>query len=150
MTKQPDLIELSKLHAAAQNKYTYFLLAASGACIGFSVQKTEGMVLSWNLVLCGLAVFCWGLSFYCGCKNVVSQKIAMSTNIELLQLKRGIHPQQPTEFMHTQAEINATKEALESVISRGTWHYRWQFRFLVLGALLFIAWHIQRMIFGWG
>ena len=39
-----DLIQqVRQSHENGQEKYTYFLLAAAGAAIGFAVQRTEGL-----------------------------------------------------------------------------------------------------------
>lgn len=69
MSLDDAISDLHKAHQAAQEKYTYFLLAAAGAAIGFAIQKTEGLTLSWWLLPVALATICWGISFHFGCKN---------------------------------------------------------------------------------
>jgi hypothetical protein len=55
MSVDSVISNLHKAHQAGQEKYTYFLLAAPRATIGFAVQKTEGLALSWWLLLVALA-----------------------------------------------------------------------------------------------
>ena len=55
---EKDLIQqVRESHENGQEKYTYFLLAAAGAAIGFAVQKTEGLLLSWWLLPVAFSIF---------------------------------------------------------------------------------------------
>lgn len=137
--------EVWRQHRQAQDKYTYFLLAAASAAIAFAVQKTEAISLSWTLAPVGLAVLAWGGSFYCGCKNLVWVQSSAMANYSLLQLQAGIHPQQPSHPAHVEAAISGVRSALESNIRKAQAHAIWQFRLLILGALLFLAWHVWRL-----
>ncbi|WOD14058.1 hypothetical protein [Paraburkholderia kirstenboschensis] len=47
---QVDSDELWKRHHDGQDKYTYFLLAAAGAAIGYALQKADGDKLSMWLI----------------------------------------------------------------------------------------------------
>lgn len=147
MVENSHLLELYKQHGAAQDKYTYFLLAAAGAAIGFAVQKTEGLRLSWQLASCGVAVLCWGLSFYCGCKNISWVKASIFANYSLLQLRQGSHPEQPPHPQLVQAAICGVESALGKNTAKAAFYYSWQFRLLIAGAVFFIIWHIQRLAF---
>jgi hypothetical protein len=146
MSEDSDLLEIYKQHGAAHEKYTYFLLAAAGAAIGFAVQKTEGVSLTWWLLACGVAVVCWGLSFYCGCKGIGLVKSAMHANYGLLQLRRGIHPSQPSHPQELQIAMSSVGATLDRLISEGAGYYNWQFRFLVTGAIFFLVWHVQTLV----
>ena len=56
-------LEVYRQHRVSQDKYAYFLLAAAGAAIAFSLNQTHSAALSrshWSLAGAGL---CWGLSF---------------------------------------------------------------------------------------
>jgi hypothetical protein len=136
---------LHKAHQVGQEKYTYFLLAAAGAAIAFSVQKTEGLKLSWWLLPVALSVASWGLSFYCGCKNVVWVQSSIFANFNLLQLKRGTHPDQPPHAEHSAAAVRGVSSALASNGTKAEFYARWQFRLLILGAVLFILWRVLEM-----
>ena len=136
---------LPKAHTDAQDKYTYFLLAAAGAAIAFSVQKTEGMALSWWLTPVALATSAWAGSFFCGCKNLSWVGAALSANFALLQLRQGSHPKQPPHPQLLEAAISGTSTALEGNVLKAQRFALWQFRLLVIGAALFIAWRVLEM-----
>lgn len=146
MADNKDLLELYKQHQASQDKYTYFLLAAAGAAIGFAVQKTEGQLLSLWLLPVGLAIVCWGVSFYYGCKNIVWVQTAIYANSSLLQLKSGTHPQQPPHQQLADAAISGVRNALETNVNKAQFFGIWQFRMLITGAVLFISWRILEMV----
>ena len=140
-----SLASLHKAHTDAQDKYTYFLLAAAGAAIGFAVQKTEGMPLSWWLTPVALAAATWAASFYCGCKNLTWVSAALSANYALLQLRQGTHPKQPPHPQLLEAAMSGTTTALEGNGTRAQRYAHWQFRLVVIGAALFIFWRILEM-----
>ena len=119
MPDNEDLLELYKQHRTGQDKYTYFLLAAAGAAIGFAIQKTEGLVLSWWLLPVAVATPCWVVSFYFGCKNLIWVQTTIYSNYNLLQLRRGVHPEQPPHPQLVQAAISGVEEALKINVSGG-------------------------------
>ena len=145
MTEQ-GLLELHKQHREGQSKYTFFLLAVVASALAFAVQKTSGEKLTWSMVPLGLATLSWGLSFYCGCKNLLWVQTAIFANYSLLQLESGIHPDQPPHPKLLQAAEEGVKRAIKKNIEGAEFHGKWQFRLLILGGILFIAWHILNMI----
>ena len=44
MSENNEPLELYKQHQASQDRYTYFLLAASGAAIGFAIQQNRWII----------------------------------------------------------------------------------------------------------
>lgn len=139
MPIESAIANLHKAHTDAQDKYTYFLLAAAGAAIAFAVQKTEGMSLSWWLTPVALATAAWAGSFFCGCKNLSWVGAALSANYALLQLRQGSHPKQPPHPQLLEAAISGTTTAFEGNVLQAQRFALWQFRLLVIGAALFIA-----------
>lgn len=137
--------ELWRQHRAGQDKYTYFLLAVSASAVAFAVQKTEGLKVSSDLYLAGAAALCWGLSFYCGCKNLLWVQSSLYANFNLVQLQGGVHPQQPGHPQILAAALEGVRSAADSNSNKAQLNAIWQFRLLILGALLFIAWHIWRI-----
>jgi hypothetical protein len=146
MSNNNDLLELYRQHQASQDKYTYFLLAAAGAAIGFAVQKTDSLLLSWWLAPVGMAILCWGFSFFCGCKNIVWVQTSIYANTSLLQLKAGVHPEQPPYPSHTVAAISGVRSAMESNAKKAQFYACWQFRLLIIGAVSFIGWRLLEMV----
>jgi hypothetical protein len=146
MAQDPFLQSLHKAHSDSQNKHTYFLLAAAGAAIGFAVQKTEGQKLSWWLLPVASATLLWAASFYFGCKNIDWVQRSMSANFNLLQLKKGMHPEQPPNLQVYEAAISGVTQALQVNIERAGFYSRWQFRTLIAGAVSFIVWRVIELV----
>lgn len=69
-----SLIEIHRQHRTGQDKYTYFLLAVTASAVAFAVQKTDGLKITYSLILLGATVLLWGGSFYCGVKNLKIQR----------------------------------------------------------------------------
>jgi len=145
MALDTSISALHKAHSDSQDKYTYFQLAAAGAAIGFAVQKTEGLPLSWWLLPVAAAALLWGFSFFFGCKNIDWVQRSMSANFDLLQLRQGSHPDQPPHPQILEAAVSGVSSALKGNTDRAGFYARWQFRCLVAGAVCFIAWRIVEM-----
>jgi hypothetical protein len=134
-----EKLELHRAVRESADKYIYFLLAASGAAIGFALTQTQEATLSKSMILLALAVVFWGLSFYCGCKQLVQTSGFTFLNYELLRVRQGEHPEFPREAS------GLIQDYLEKMSDRlGKWG-NWQFRFLITGAVLYVAWHVLEM-----
>ena len=130
---------------ASQEKYHYFLLAAAGAAIGFAVQKTDGIALSWWLLPVACATMSWALSFWCGCMAIRWVNTAMSANYHLLLLGDGRHLRQPQTPIETAAAKKGVTDAIGISIEKASTFAKFQFRLFVLGAVLFITWRVLEM-----
>ena len=139
------IMELHKQHRESQSKYTYFLLAASASAIAFAMQKTTGSTYSWFQLPLGGAIVLWALSFYYGCRNIEWVQTAVLANHGLLHLYDGAHPDQPQTPEETKAAITGTTKALYSNIENARVCGEKQFNFLIIGAVLFILWHLLEM-----
>ena len=137
--------ELYSQHRTVQDQYTYFLLATAGAAIAFAVQKTIGDKLSWSLIPLAAAVISWGFSFYFGCRNSGAVQETMMANMDYLNLKEGNHPRQPATQTELFIAINVTRQQAHEMSERSGFYSRGQFRFLILGGVLFIGWHVFEM-----
>lgn len=136
---------LSQQLAEAQSKYTYFLLAIAASGIALAVQRTTGHSLSWVLIPLGLAVASWGGSFWAGCQNRAYFSSTLYANLILLQVQDGSHPQVPRYPDAVAAAAEGVREAAEHNSSMANHWGKLQFRFLVLGAVFFITWHVIDM-----
>ena len=142
-----DLIQqIRESHENGQDKYTYFLLAVAGTAIGFALQKTEGLLLSWWLLPVAFSIIFWSLSFYFGCENINWVQISKVANYNLLRLKNGSHPEQPSNQESLDYAVSEVKSALSGNMGKAQLYYKWQFSFLVLGAIFFIGWRIVEMV----
>lgn len=130
----------------AQNKYTYFLLAAAGAAIGLAVNQTRDVSVALPQVPLALAVLCWGLSFFFGCRNLAYVNSGLYANADLFRVQRGKHPLVGTDLDKILAASEGIREAVKH---NSNWANRFshrQFRFLVAGAVLYVVWHVLEMV----
>jgi hypothetical protein len=140
-----DVKDLYLQHRTGQDAYTYFLLAAAASALAFAVQKTTDLKLGWSMAPLGAAALSWGLSFYFGCKNVTWVQTALQANMALLQLKSGSHPKQPSHPQEVGAALSGVTQALNHNVEKAYFYATWQFRTLIAGGILFLAWHIAEM-----
>lgn len=129
-----------------QSKYTYFLLAAAASCIALSVQRTTGSAVTWKEVPLGVAVLCWGASFWAGCYNRAYHSTTLYANVALLQLADGTHANQPSHPQAVRAAMEGVAAAAEQNSTSANRWGKWQFWMLITGAMSFICWHIIGMI----
>ncbi|SFJ53841.1 hypothetical protein [Bradyrhizobium sp. cf659] len=138
MNPRQDIYKASR---EGQDKYTYFLLAAAGAAIAFAVTQSQTATLSWSKLPLALAVLSWAFSFYAGCRQLRDVANVMSANYDMLRVQEGIHPQYPN---HPQV-LEIIEEAVRKLADKtGRWGV-WQFRFLILGAVFYVLWHVTEM-----
>ena len=133
-----------QLHSA-QWQYTYVLMATAASCIALCVQRTTGLPLSWNQVPLGLAVLCWGASFWFGCRNRALFSSMLYANFDFLNLSDGTHRQQPARPEMVRPAMVSISDAAQHNSSSANRYAKRQFAFLIAGALLFLCWHVFEM-----
>jgi len=138
--------EVYKQHRTAQDKYTYFLLTAAGAAIAFAMSRTQDAAISWTQAPLAGAVLCWGLSFYFGCRQLAYVESTLYANAGLLRVESGEYPGIGRDPHRVAAAREGVRAAIETNSKRASRFARWQFRFLIIGALFYIAWHIVGML----
>lgn len=137
--------DLYKIHTEGETKYVYFLLASAGAALGYALQQLEGVTISCWSSPAILALLSWLLSFFFGCTRIQTSHRLISANYSLLQLKDGIHPQQPDHPVITDAAIKGATQAAEKAVSDASRHFSLQFGFLIAGGLLFLVYRVADM-----
>jgi hypothetical protein len=136
-----ELRHLNRIHAEEHSKYVYFLLAATGAALGYALQKLGGAPYN-PLVWFGLAsIASWLLSFLFGCRHLTAIKAAIWCNYELLKLDRSVHSQKLFE---------AAYAAIQSNNERANSFFNWQFRLLAFGVVMFTAWRVALLFYSPG
>ena len=140
--------EVYSQYETLKGKFVYFLLAVDAACIALSVNRTTGMTLSLSMILIALAAVCWALIFFGGCKALVSQLSGISGNLELLRVSKGAHPVIGNDPQVIEWTENEMRRILDESAKNPVYWWKFQFRLLTLGAVLFIAWHITDMALG--
>lgn len=125
--------DFEKAHIASQEKYSYFLLAAAGAAIAFSLKKTESLSISWWMLPIAIALLCWMLSFFFGCKNIVWYQAVLRTEIYIART----HETPEAEFSNDQKRKSVSNlvAAMDTKLEKYAFYSKWQFIFLIAGAV---------------
>jgi hypothetical protein len=137
--------EIFKTHRAAQEKYIYFLLAATGAGIALIINQTHDSKLAWSMLPLGFAVMCWGLSFMYGCQHLSYVESTLFANHNLLRVEAGVHPDAGTNPQYIAAASAGIRSAIEHNSDKAASYARLQFKLLIAGAVLFLVWHVFEM-----
>ncbi|MBY4672296.1 hypothetical protein K6W12_16810 [Burkholderia multivorans] len=124
--------DLQQQIQASREKYTYFLLTAAGACIGYATEKVVGRpVVQGTLILAGVSLLAWAVSFCCGCWAIRHNEYSLRVNHFELTYARG--------SLNHQVAANA---AFHKVAGRANRASRFQFAFFLLGGICFVAWRL--------
>ena len=129
--------ELYSAFREGYNKYIYFLLAAAGAAIAFAVTQTQTAVLSPAKILLAISVASWGVSFFCGCRQILENIYLLKQNCILLRMQAS-GPRTPQNIQSLKNHVEDQEK------KTGKWG-NWQFRLLITGACFYIAWHVLEM-----
>lgn len=138
-------IEVYRTLRTSQDKYSYFLLAAAGAAIAFSVTQTQDDVLGWSQSPLAVAVALWGVSFYLGCQSIRYVNSTLYANGDLLKVEAGRHPSVGDHPQMMMAASEGIRSAIESNSQKTQSLGEWQFRTLIAGAAFFVLWHVIEM-----
>jgi hypothetical protein len=128
-----------------QDKYTYFMLTAAGGAVALAVNQTQGAALGWSQVPLGAAVLCWGLSFFCGARNLGYVNATLYANLALLRVESGSDSVVGQHPEMIQAASEGIRQAVESNSKWANRYAKAQFRLLVGGAVLYVVWHVLEM-----
>ena len=134
-------IEVFRQLAATQEKYDYFLMSVAGAAIAFAVHRTSGMTLDWFMIILGVAVTLWAVSFMAGCRrrNYIGANIF--ANMDLLRVQNGEHPKVGMHPEKIKAASQGIINAMEHNSDRASFWADVQLYSLIIGAIIFIIWH---------
>src|SRR5690606_13658826 len=113
-----DLLHLHRAHADGHSKYVYFLLAATGAALGYALTKLDASVPSGPVWLGLAAIVGWLASFLFGCLHISKIQATIFSNYQLLQLQHGSHPMQPNSIEELAIAQSVTKQAIEAKNNR--------------------------------
>ena len=70
---------------------------------------------------------------------------SLYSNLVMLRIERGAEPAVGEHPQRIAAASAGIREALKSNADQANAFGRWQFRFLILGALFYVAWHVLEM-----
>lgn len=139
-------MELNKERRALNEKHTYFLMASAGACIGFAMTQVKDLIWMHEHAALGVALACWGASFWFGCLHIFSVYGHLGANIELLNVSAGVgeYSQVDPNWRH-EASVSL-KEILGEEAGRGLWAAKFQYLLLILGVAGYVEWQILLML----
>ena len=80
-----NLLEVYRQLRVSQDKYAYFMLAASASAVAYALNRAQDRSLSTILIPWGLALFLWCLSFFFGCLHLTYVSSAIYANVELIK-----------------------------------------------------------------
>ncbi|EDM46811.1 hypothetical protein [Marinobacter algicola] len=139
-------LELSKQFKASQERYVYFVLAASASAIGFAMTQSKTEPLNYFHAPLGLAIFLWAVSFVSGLKVVEYAVSVTFQNQNYLAFKRELHSLQAENKSELIAQF---KERLDETVGKQEAKMQLygglQSWCLLLGGLFYIVWHGARM-----
>ncbi len=85
--------DLAKMYNEGQVQYSYFLIAAAGAAIGYTINKLDGPGPATIMMIPGIvALVCWLVSFINGGLYVSAGLKALGSQHILFELNEGIEP----------------------------------------------------------
>lgn len=142
MEPAQSALELQRQVGVASEKYTYFLLTASGAAIAYAVEKSAGLRLSPWLWPLGGAVASWSLSFLFGCLTLSSVVGALRKNYELLQVDSDMHLRQPVLDESRTTLVDTLNREYIAFAARARVYAMLQFLMFIVGILAFVGWRV--------
>jgi len=132
-------------HVEAEQKHAYFLLGATGTAVGFVVQKLENQRFDLAGVVLLAAAAALLLSFLFGIRFLEQVNRARRHNLRLVQARKEFRPQTAQELEIVQQALADEEKAMDRANSKAGSFKKWQFRGLILGPVLLIAWRVITM-----
>lgn len=128
-------------HRAERDKYAYFLLAAAGSALAFAVQKTDGLMLRWNMIALAGAAISWIASFYFGCQRLSASHESLGANYRYLRMAEEVASEHKFIPAYDEVQAEIMKELMGHA-NRSATYSRRQFQLLVTGVVFFLIWHV--------
>ncbi|MFL0336849.1 hypothetical protein [Stenotrophomonas maltophilia] len=132
-------------YVEAQQKHGYFLLGATGAALGFVVQKLEGQrfdLPGWVLLIAAASLL---LSFLFGLWFLDHANNARHANVKWIQLQTEVGPQIGNQNAYN-AELRRLDAKIDTENEKAGKNKDRQFVALFLGALLLVTWRVLTML----
>ena len=137
-----NLREIYRNLQKSQDKYIYFILAATIASIGFTITQTQNIIFSRSLIPLGISILCWGFSFFFGCRNREYYNSILYANFDLLNIQLGNHSVTDSHPQKIQAASEGIMQAIQKNSDKANRLAHLQMATFILGALFYLVWHI--------
>lgn len=107
-----------------------FIIAVNGASIAYTLKLLENQCMSLTLVPAGLAIFFWGISFYCGVSSI--RRLVSTRIIEIFRDRISLSgdPKLVDRVNEEHKKIGDFSNALS----------KWSYYTLYLGCAFFTIW----------
>ena len=135
---------VASAHRALYVKLSFYLLAVTGAAVGFALNQTRGDVLAWSQIPLGLAMVSWVLSFNFGIRQLRDVLTTLHANMLMLAIKSN---HDTPEWMNFSQAPELLRERVEKHGKRAGKFHMWQVKALLMGMLFYVCWHVLEMYF---
>lgn len=135
-------LEVFRQFTNTQEKYDYFLMTFAAAAIAFAVHQTRGMTLDRYMIILGIAVVLWAISFLAGCRRRQFIGSNMYNNMDLLRVLNGTHPLTGLHPQKIEIASEQIYKNMEINSKRASFWANVQLYSFILGAIIFVIWHV--------
>lgn len=132
--------DVAKAYNDGLAQFSYFLTAAAGAAIGYTINKLDGQTPTLMMLPGIVALICWLASFISGATYVTAGIQTLGSQHILMQLNEGVHPKQPPNQTLLAVAKDVTAEAIQRKLVKVQLAYRVQQATLYLGLFAFVSW----------
>ena len=99
-------LNLISEHSASVSKFTYFLMSASGAGLGFAITQVNSSEASWAMSMLFLAMMFWCVSFFAGIRNRLLSHGIVEKAVEAEEAKLSNNPNASSLCQSLKAQAN--------------------------------------------
>lgn len=138
-------LEVFRQFTNTQEKYDYFLMSVAAAAIAFAVHRTSEMSLDWFMIILGIAILLWSISFIAGCRRRNYIGSNFYANMDFLRVQNGEHPKVGGHPERINAASKGIINAMEHNSACASFWADVQLYSLIAGAVIFILWHVIKM-----
>lgn len=137
---------LHQQHHEAVVKFNYFLLTATGAGIGFAVQKLDGQQFDGAGVTLLVGAGAWLLSFLCGLLSLEASNTSKGIDLQSQMFMDGNHPLSQQFKYESETLAGVVKNWGRTHSKRSRVMTFLQGVFLGIGATCMVVWRVVEMM----
>lgn len=132
-------LNLISEHSASVSKFTYFMMSAAGAGLGFAITQAVPSEASRAMSMLFLAMMAWSFSFYAGIREVMCSHaiVAIAVKAEEARLTHSRLSPAPIKQFKSLADKWADKTQAWTM---------WQIRAFLVGAVSMALWRLWEVL----
>jgi hypothetical protein len=138
--------DVYKTVSASQERFAFFILAASASAIAFALVRTEGQAMACWMAPVGVAIALWGLSFWAGAEHVLARHEIFFLNLQLLKVEEGTDPVASRDQTKQKIIAEFITEEANRRNKAARMLGRAQYLLFLGGAVAYVCGHIMRLI----